>query len=133
MASISTDSKGLRRILFTDADGQRRQIHLGRLPIKTARTIKGHVENMVAAALGNHTPDRETSAWVGGLDSVLYDKLAAVGLVSPRETRPETEAIPWTKSLTSTLRGVATLSPAPEPIWKTCGGSLSSFSGPSDP
>jgi hypothetical protein len=39
MASISTDKKGLRRILFVDANGQRRQIHLGKKPIKTARTI----------------------------------------------------------------------------------------------
>ena len=133
MANISTDSKGLRRILFTGADGQRRQIRLGRVPIKTARTIKGHVENLVAAALGRHTPDRETSEWVGGLDSVLYDKLAAVGLVCHGKHGPKPKRLPWTNSLTSTLRGVATLSPAPEPIWKTCGGSLSSFSGPSDP
>ena len=54
------------------------------MPIKTARTIKTHVENLRRRPSGN-APDAETSAWIGGLDSVLYDKLAAVGLVSPRE------------------------------------------------
>ena len=88
MASITTDKKGLRRILFVGADGQRRPIRLGRVPIKTARTIKTHVEALAAAALGKHAPDPETSAWVGELESVLYDKLAAVGLVPPREPRP---------------------------------------------
>ena len=92
MASISTDKKGLRRILFIGPDGKRHPIRLGRVPIKTARTIKAHVENLAAAALGKHTPDPETSAWLGALDSVLYDKLAAVGLVSPREAKPEAAA-----------------------------------------
>jgi len=92
MASISTDKKGLRRILFVGADGKRHPIRLGRVPIKTARTIKTHVEALAAAALGGHAPDPETSAWVGSRDSVLYDKLAAVGLVSPREPKPEAQA-----------------------------------------
>ena len=51
MASISTDSKGLRRILFVGADGKRKPIRLGRVPIKTARTIKTHVEALAAAVL----------------------------------------------------------------------------------
>jgi integrase len=93
MASISTDKKGLRRILFVGADGKRQAIRLGRVPIKAARTIKGHVENLAAAALAGNAPDPDTSAWVGSRDSVLYDKLAAVGLVSPRESKPETKAV----------------------------------------
>ena len=51
MASISTDYKGLRRILFVGADGRRRPIRLGHVPVKTARTIKTHVEHLAAAAL----------------------------------------------------------------------------------
>ena len=92
MASISTDKNGLRRILFVGADGQRRPIRLGRVPIKVARTIKAHVEQLVAAALAGTSPDPETSAWVGSRDSVMYDKLAAVGLVSQRQRTVETEA-----------------------------------------
>ena len=54
MASISTDSGGKRRILFVDADGNRRQIRLGKVPMKTATSIKTRVETLLAAQLGNH-------------------------------------------------------------------------------
>ena len=93
MASISTDSNGLRRILFVGEDGKRKAVRLGRVPVKTARTVKSHIENLVAAAFGGHAPDPETSAWVGRLDSVLRAKLATVGLVLPREAKAETEAV----------------------------------------
>jgi len=65
MASISTDKKGLRRILFVGADGVRRPIRLGGAPIKTARTIKTHVEALVAAALGRHAPDPDRYVRLG--------------------------------------------------------------------
>ncbi|MEN6407336.1 MAG: hypothetical protein ABFC77_12805 [Thermoguttaceae bacterium] len=92
MASISTDKRGNRRILFVNGDGQRKQIRLGKTPIKTARTIKSHVEDLVAASLGRHAPAPETSAWVGDLKSKLHGKLAAVGLVTPRESTAEKES-----------------------------------------
>ncbi len=104
MASISTDKKGLRRILFVGADGKRQPIRFGRMPMKAVRTIKAHVEHLVAAALAGNSPDPETSAWVGGRDSVMYDKLAAVGLVSPREPKTEnaTQCDAWAIFSTST-------------------------------
>jgi hypothetical protein len=89
MASISTDSKGLRRILFVGADGQRRPIRLGRMPMKTAATIKARVESILAATLAGHAIDADTAAWVGSRDERLYDKLAAVGLVPRREPKPD--------------------------------------------
>jgi integrase len=105
MASISTDKKGLRRILFVGADGVRRPIRLGRVPMKTARTIKSHVENLAAAALGKHAPDPETSAWVGALDSVLHDKLASVGLVLLREATPAAKAVKLGDFLEAYIKG----------------------------
>jgi len=114
MASISTDSKGLRRILFVGADGQRRPIRLGRVPIKTARTIKAHVENLAAAALGHHAPDAETSAWIGGLDSVLHAKLAAVGLVPQREPQPN-EARPEGATLAGFIKQYIAARPGMKP------------------
>jgi integrase len=92
MASISTDSKGNRRILFSGPNRKRRIIYLGPVPMKTARTVKAHVENLAAAVLGGHAPDPETSEWVGSRDDVLYGKLAAVGLVPARE--PKLDALP---------------------------------------
>jgi len=52
--------------------------------MKTARTVKAHVENLAAALLAGHAPAPETSEWVGSRDDVLYGKLAAVGLVPAR-------------------------------------------------
>lgn len=93
MASISTDKKGFRRILFVGPDGKRKPIRLGHVSMKTARTIKAYVEDLADAAFGRHAPDPATSAWVGDLESKLHSKLAAVGLVSPRETKSEPEAV----------------------------------------
>jgi integrase len=90
MASISTDRKnGSRRILFIGADGRRKKITLGKVPLRTARTIKAHVEELAAAVLGGNAPAPETSAWLGERDAVLYDKLVAVGLATPRTSTPQ--------------------------------------------
>ena len=41
MASISTDKKtGRRRILFFDANNDRKQIRLGKVPMKQAEAVK---------------------------------------------------------------------------------------------
>jgi integrase len=88
---------------------------LGRVPIKTARTIKTHVENLAAAAFGKHSPDPETSAWVGGLDSVMYDKLAAVGLVVPREAATITTVVGF---LTEYVVRRVDVKPATREVWR---------------
>ncbi len=51
MASMSTDAKGNRRVLFMAADGQRRQVRLGGVPKKTANTIKARIESRAARLL----------------------------------------------------------------------------------
>jgi len=89
MASISTDAGGKRRILFVNPDGERKQIRLGKVPMKTAQTVKARVENVLAAHLAGHAIDGDTATWLGERDSVLYNKLAAVGLVPPREPKPD--------------------------------------------
>ena len=79
MASISSDGKGNRRIFFSGPNRSRKIIYLGRVPMKTARTVKVHVGNLVAAVLHGHAPDPETSEWVGSRDDVMYGKLARKG------------------------------------------------------
>ena len=54
--------------------------------MKTAQTIKTHIENLLAAQLGKHAIDRQTAEWMGDLNSVLYGRLEAVGLVPRRES-----------------------------------------------
>ena len=85
MASIGRDPGGLRRILFVAPDGKRKTIRLGKVPQKTAEGVKTKVQNLVAAALTGQSPDDETSRWVRNLDTVMADKLAAVGLIPKRQ------------------------------------------------
>ncbi|MBA4107679.1 MAG: integrase [Pirellula sp.] len=84
MASISSDKNGNRTIQFVAGDRKRRSIRLGKLPKKSAETIKSKIEALNAAAIAQTSWDAETAAWVGKLESLLYDKLATAGLVPLR-------------------------------------------------
>ncbi|MSQ96750.1 MAG: site-specific integrase [Gemmataceae bacterium] len=86
MASISRDPNGRRRILFTDRDGGRKTIRLGKVSQRMAEEIKIKVEALNAAKIGGCSLDRETAAWVANLGDGLHGKLAAVGLTEPRRT-----------------------------------------------
>lgn len=112
MASISTDKNGNRRILFTGPNRSRRIIYLGGVPMATARTVKGHVENLAAALLHGHSPAVETSEWVGRRDDTLYNKLVAVGLVPAREsTATERSAVTLDGFLNQYIRGRTDIKP----------------------
>jgi hypothetical protein len=92
MASLSTDPKGNRTIQFIAADGKRRSIRLGKLPLKAVREIKAKIESLNASVVSGSGWDRETAEWVGRREAVLYDKLASVGLV-PKRAAPEAQTL----------------------------------------
>jgi integrase len=86
MASLSTDKKtGTRRILFLDADNRRRTIRLSRMSKKAAESVKARVEHLIVARTAGVAIDADTARWVADLGDDLHDKLARVGLVTPRE------------------------------------------------
>lgn len=86
MASLSRDAGGKKRIVFTDADGKRRTIWLGKLPVRAAEAIKVKVECLVASKMSGCGLGRETAHWVAELPQGLAEKLMRVELISPRET-----------------------------------------------
>lgn len=86
MASISTDPQGNRTIQFVAGDGKRRSVRLGKMSIKTAGKIKTYVEAINAALIANTSLETESAKWLAGLCDDLHAKLAAVGLVAPRQT-----------------------------------------------
>lgn len=88
MASLSKDKSGNRTIQFVAGDRKRRSIRLGKIPQKDANNIKTKVEALDAAAILQTSWDAETAAWVGKAPTVIYDKLANVGLV-PKKAAPE--------------------------------------------
>lgn len=88
MASITNDPGGRRRLEFVSPhDGIRRPIRLGRMPVKAAEAIKGHVEHIIAARIAGQAIDARTSQWLAGLPPKLYDQLAGHGLVPKREAK----------------------------------------------
>jgi len=85
MASITTRQSGQRFITFTDRQGQRRMIYLGKIARRYAERLRVAVEDLLAAAFTGHVPSEETTRWLVGLDDRMAGKLARVGLVGPRQ------------------------------------------------
>lgn len=85
MASTVDDPNGRRRILFVGPDAKRRTIRLGKIDRKSAESICRHVEALSAAKTGGQPVPRDTAGWVAAIGDALRDKLAAVGLIEPRE------------------------------------------------
>lgn len=86
MASIVSDSGNRKRIQFTAGDGRRKTLRLGVATMRQAEAVKGRVEQLVLSATGaSGVVDTDTVDWLGKLDDGFYGKLAAVGLVSPRQ------------------------------------------------
>ena len=85
MASISVDSKGLRRVLFVAKDGNRKTLYLGDVTQKMAEGVKVRVEQLVASTITGHPVEDTTSRWLTGLDSTMLNKLATAGLIPKRE------------------------------------------------
>jgi hypothetical protein len=85
MASLTTASNGRRAIYVRCPDGKRRPIRLGKIAKRQAETIKHHIEELSAASIGGYAPTNHTVRWLREIKSELYDRLAALGLVEPRE------------------------------------------------
>ncbi len=90
MASLSTNKKdGTRRILFADPDTrERRTIRLGKMPIKAARTVLFHIEELVGAKAAKAAIPLKTAEWLAEIGDTLYGRIEAVDLV-PARVRPE--------------------------------------------
>lgn len=87
MASVISDPKGRKRIQFVAGDGTRKTIRLGKAKKRQAGTIKVRIEELALASTGvTNVIEDETAKWLAGLNEVMYDKLAAVGLVAPRSS-----------------------------------------------
>ncbi len=84
MASISRDKNGTKRVLFTDGDGQRRSVRLGRVQIKHAETFRLRIEALLATKELHQSPDADLSAWLRDLPDRMYSRLIRAALVQPR-------------------------------------------------
>lgn len=81
MASLVTYRGGLRRIDFNfTPSGPRRSLRLGRVNVRTARSIQARVETIVADRIAARPHDQETSQWLASLNEKLLSRMRAVGL-----------------------------------------------------
>src|SRR5689334_16469073 len=85
MASIVCEDNGHRMVQFVSPDKKRKTIRLGKISERNALAIKVKVEQLLGSAMTGHALDSETAQWVAGLDLMLSDKLADVGLIPRRD------------------------------------------------
>jgi integrase len=83
MATIGNDTNGRKRILFVAGDGSRKTIRVGKATTRQAEAFKLKVEALIGSTITGSVDD-EVSRWLAGLPDSLHNRLAAVGLVKPR-------------------------------------------------
>lgn len=86
MAALSKRKNGTRFIQFTDENGRRPVINLGKISKRQAEAIHTRVERLLAARSAELPLDSETSAWVGSLSGQMRERLAKAGLIEQRES-----------------------------------------------
>jgi integrase len=94
MATVIKDPGARKRLQFVDGAGKRQTVHLGAMTMKQADAIKIRVEQLLTAK-NTRIVDHEASEWAANLDDRLYDKLAAKGVVAPREQTTTTLSGLW--------------------------------------
>ena len=76
------DNKIAYRLVFSDGNGKRRSLRLGKMPKKAAETVKSHVEEIISCRLAGRSLTAETSDWLGKLPDDTLAKLAKAELVT---------------------------------------------------
>ena len=84
MASIGWEGKRAR-ILYRDSAGKQQTLRLGECQKADARSARVAVGHLVIAKRHNAVPHPDAARWLGGIDDVLYSRVAALGLCQPRE------------------------------------------------
>jgi integrase len=84
MASLMKLPGGRWRIQWVGVDGRNTNWRPGRLPKKAAEALKGHIEELVSAAIAKSTPKDHTAAWLADLPPRIHAKLVRWKLASPR-------------------------------------------------
>lgn len=125
MAGIARDPNGLKRVTFTDAEGNRRSVRLGSVSVKMAEAFRVRVEALVAASLNRQPVDAEVAAWLGGLPDRTYGRLARAGLVPARERT----LVPTVGELLRRFVEAAPVKPATLAAYRQTTTSLAAFLG----
>jgi len=125
MASISTDSAGSRRIQFTNVDGVRKTIRLGKVSLRKTEEWVRHVEQLTEAVRFTQNAEPATLAWAEKLSDELYEKLVSVSLMPSRETHVSTLR-PFIDAFIDARNDVKL---STKEVWKLAGNTLVAYFG----
>ena len=110
MASISTDQAGNRKIQFSDGNGARKIVRIGKVSKRDADVILAKIEAILEARLSRRSLAPEVASWLGEIPNVLSTRLAAVGLIVPREN-PQADATKLGEFIDAYLAGRTDIKP----------------------
>ena len=130
MASISTDPKGKRRILFVNPDGDRKQIRLGKVSQRSAESVKYRVEQLLECLNLKRPMETDLAQWVTDLESPLAKKLARVGLIPKPEAKVAATLGLFIKNY---VTGRVDVKPATKEVWRQGEMGLVEFFGADKP
>ncbi len=85
MASLNKEPNGNYTVQLVGSDGKRRSLRLGKVPKKSADSIKLRVESLHACAVAGLPWDADLASWVASLGEDLAAKLAGLGLMPARQ------------------------------------------------
>ena len=119
MASLSKQPNGGWLIQFTIPNGdglekKRGTIRTGKCAAKRARSIKGRIEDIVAARAGGYAMEQETADWLRKIDDTLHQRIAKTGIIEPREQKAAATLGPFLEDFTAKR---ADVKPATRTIW----------------
>ena len=89
MASLTKETRGgktIYRCEYRDKNKRRRKIRLGQLNKKAAEAVRSRIEALNACSIAGDPMPPALASWVAELGNDLHSKLAAQGLVRPRES-----------------------------------------------
>jgi integrase len=84
MASVICDANGRKRIQFTNGDGERKTIRLGKASVKDAASFALRVQAINSAIIGGTAVEPDTARWLAERPETIYKRLVRVGLAEPR-------------------------------------------------
>lgn len=105
MESIARGKNGTRRILFMAPDGRRPTIRLGKVSQRAAESVKNRIEQLLEALHLNRPLDADLAQWVAGLSTRMAEKLADVGLIPERQSKPAVTLGPFLQDWLAARKG----------------------------
>ena len=74
------------RITFTDTDGSRKTIRVGKLNKRETELVESRVRLLLAAKFAGEAPPPDVATWLNRTSDYVRDKLAAAGLIEARRS-----------------------------------------------